>query len=240
MMQMWVLLASFFLILLAITAINTRVNGGFKVETSWIATALSPTVIWLLATGQLAELGGFGLTFKLREATAKPYSLSLEGRKIESGPVSMDEKGGIGKIDEFIQRRVAAMVLQIGRKGYYSNWAIQEYLQRLTQYDFFRYVVFTGSNGRFQGLVSARSLLDRLQKQNLDLVGMIEGGSISGLDEVITAFVSTNSNKREALKKMDDQNLTELPVVNEAGQFIGITGRDKLISSVVLDLITQL
>ena len=65
---MWVLIASFFLILRVLILINAQVNGAFKVETSWIAVALSPTIIWLLTTGQLAELSGFGFAFKLREA----------------------------------------------------------------------------------------------------------------------------------------------------------------------------
>lgn len=43
------------------------------------AIALSPAIIWLLATGQLTEFKGLGVEFKLREAAAKTFSLELEG-----------------------------------------------------------------------------------------------------------------------------------------------------------------
>lgn len=109
---MWALIASFFLILLVLVLINAKVNGGFKVETSWIAVALSPTIIWLLTTGQLAELSGFGFAFKLREASAKPFSLSLEGAKIEPALVPLGEKGGMAMLQELEQRRIAALTLQ--------------------------------------------------------------------------------------------------------------------------------
>lgn len=44
-MRLWLLIFSFFAILLVITLINARINGGFKIETTWIAIALAPTII---------------------------------------------------------------------------------------------------------------------------------------------------------------------------------------------------
>lgn len=99
-MRIWLLVASFFLILLVLIIINARVNGGFKIGSSWIAIALSPAVIWLLATGQLSEFSGFGLAFKLKEASAKPFSLTLEGDRIEPASVPIKEKEGIAMIPE--------------------------------------------------------------------------------------------------------------------------------------------
>lgn len=145
----------FFAILLLLIYINAKVNGGFKIETSWIAIALSPIVIWMVVSGQVAEFGGFGLNFKLKEASAKPFSLNLEGDKIEPVGVTMGAKEGIEMIPNLVQRQVAAMALQVGRTGYYANWAIQEYLQKLTQHSFFKYVVFIDGAGKFRGMMWA-------------------------------------------------------------------------------------
>lgn len=238
-MEMWMLVAAFFLILLALIAINAKVNGGFKIETSWVAMALSPAVIWLLATGQLAEFSGFGVGFKLREASAKPFSLTLEGSKIEPAPLTLGEKAGIAEIPELVRRRVAALTLQLGRRGYYYGPAIRQYLEELTRYDFFRYCVFTGADGKFRALVPAKILLDQIRWQNVDIVKVIEEGSVNLLDGLVTASVAVTNNKRDALKKMDDNNLAELPVVNEAGRFVGIIDRDKLTSSILLELVTR-
>ncbi len=156
---MWILVGAFFLILLGLVLVHARVNGGFKIETSWVAIALSPAVIWLLATGQMAEFSGFGLAFKLREASAKTVSLKLDGSKIEPVAITVDEKRGVGNIPELVQKRVVALRLELGRRGYYAASAIQEYLEQLTRYDFFRYVVFAGGDGKFRGLVPAKTLL---------------------------------------------------------------------------------
>jgi CBS domain-containing protein len=56
---------------------------------------------------------------------------------------------------------------------------------------------------------------------------------------VVTASVPVGSSKRTALKIMNEQKLAELPVVNEAGQFVGIVDQDKLTSSILVDLVAQ-
>lgn len=239
MMWTWGLIGAFFVILLALIVTHAKVNGGFKGETSWVAIALSPAVVYLLATGQLQEFGGFGLQFKLREASAKPVSLRLEGSKIEPIPVTLGEKGGTADIPELVRRRVAALTFQVGRRGYYYGPAIRQYLEELNQYEFFRYCVFTGPDGKFRGLVPARSLLEQLRRQSLDVVRVIEDGAVNLIDSLVTVTLAANSNKREALKKMDEHNLAELPVVDEAGRFIGVIERDKLTNSILLELVAK-
>jgi CBS-domain-containing membrane protein len=51
--------------------------------------------------------------------------------------------------------------------------------------------------------------------------------------------VPVGSSKRTALKIMNEQKLAELPVMNEAGQFVEIVDQDKLTSSILLDLVAQ-
>ena len=236
-MVMWILVGAFFLILLALVTVHAKVNGGFKVETSWIAIALSPVMIWLLATGQLTEFSGFGLGFKLREASAKQFSLNLEGSKIDPLPLKLGAKEGVHRIPRLVKARVSALTFELGRRGYYYGPAIRKYLDELTKYDFFRYVVFTNWAGEFRGLVPARTLLDQLRAGNIDLVGIIEEGAIDRLSGLVTGSVRKTSNKREALKMMEEKNLAELPVVNEDKRFVGIVERDKLTSSILLDLV---
>ena len=173
-MILWILIASFSVIILGLIIINTKVNGGFKIEASWIAIALAPAVIWLLATGQLSGFTGFGIEFKLKEASAKPFSLSLEGDKIKPAFVSLGEKGGIGNIPELIRNRVAALALQLNRRNYYANWAIRQYLEELTQHDFFRYVVFIGTDGEFRGITQPDHLLNQMRNLLLLLFSMTQ------------------------------------------------------------------
>ncbi|MGR9044558.1 MAG: CBS domain-containing protein [Gammaproteobacteria bacterium] len=238
-MRLWILIASFFGLLFLITFIDAKINGGFKIETTWVAIALAPTLIWLLSSGQLAELSGFGVAFKLREAIARPFSLNLDGLKIEPEVLPANEKEGISEIPKFIEKRVTAMTLQVGRRGYYFGPAIMEYLDRLTRYDFFRYVVFIDGAGKFIGLVPARTFYDQLRTQNIDIVSVIEQGDIKILNGLVTNTVSNSNNKREVLEKMAKGNVAELPVVDDENRFIGIIDRDKLTSSIVLALVAE-
>ncbi|WP_305909479.1 CBS domain-containing protein [Methylomarinum sp. Ch1-1] len=238
-MRLWLLLLSFFGILLLITLLNARINGGFKIESSWIAIALAPTIIWLLSSGQLAELSGFGVAFKLREAVARPFSLKIHGSKITPEVLSSDEKGSYDAIQNFIRNRIPAMTLQLGRKGYYYGPVIMEYLKQLTQHDFFRYVVFIDDAGKFSALVSARPFYEQLRANKVDIVNLIETNDLEPIKGLISSAISSDSNKREVLEKMAHKNLSELPVIDEDGYFIGIIDRDKLTSSIVLDLVAE-
>ncbi|WP_031434000.1 CBS domain-containing protein [Methylomarinum vadi] len=238
-MILGLLIFSFFAILFVITLLNARINGGFKIETSWIAIALAPTVIWLLSSGQLAELSGFGVAFKLREAVARPFSLKVHGSKITPEVLPTDEKAGLAAIPGFIENRIPAMTLQLNRRNYYDRAALMEYLRRLTQHDFFRFVVFVDQTGKFKALIHAKSFYQQLRAHQLDIVTMLESANLSPLKDLISSSISSDSNKREVLEKMAHENLSELPVTDEDGHFTGIIELDKLTSSIVLDLVTE-
>ena len=90
---------------------------------------------------------------------------------------------------------MAAFRLELGRRGYYAASAIREYLEQLTRYGFFKYVVFVGGDGKFRGLVPAKMLLDQMRRGNFDVVRVIEDGSLNLVDGVVTATVASNSNK---------------------------------------------
>jgi len=52
--------------------------------------------------------------------------------------------------------------------------------------------------------------------------------------------VQKASNERDALKMMEEKNLAELPAVNEDKHFVGIVERDKLTSSILLDVVARI
>ncbi len=236
----WLLSGSFFVILGALIAINALVNGRFAIETSWIAVALSPVIIWLVVTGQLTEFSGFGLGFKLREASTKPFVMDRDGESIEPAEIPVGDKGALDMIPELVERRIAALTLQLGRQNYYNDWAISEYLERLCSHDFFRYVVFVDAKGNFHGLAQGRDLLVRMREEQLELVAKLESSDIIALPGVVVETIRSGSNKRDALLKMYEHGIGDLPVVDESGRFVGVVNRDKLTSSILLRLVAQL
>jgi len=229
----------FFVILVIIIFINYRINHEFKIDMSWLALGLTPVVIWLLSTQQLSEFSGFGLAFKLKAATLKPVSLKVDGNFINPEKIIIQEKGGTGKIEEFKRNRVAALTLEVGKKGYYLNHAIEEYLEELTPYSFFKYVLFKNKSGEFYGIIPGIKLLEQLQTKNLDLVQRIESGEISKIPGLSTISVQRGTSKQKSLQLMDSNGLSELPVVDESQSFIGVVERNKITSSIVVQLVSS-
>lgn len=238
-MKIWSFIVLFFLILVVIALINYKINNEFRIESSWLALALAPVIIWLLTTQQLSEFSGFGLAFKLNEVTSTPVSLRVDGSAITPEQISREEKGGLGKIESFKRNRVAALTIEVGRRGYYTNYAIAEYLEELTPFTFFKYVLFVNKSGEFLGIISGIKLLEELRNESINLVKLIESSDISGINGISTISVPSGSSKQISLQLMDSHGLSELPVVNEFKSFIGVVERDKITSSIVAQLVSS-
>ena len=162
------LVASFFLILVVLIVVNVKVNGEFKIETSWIAIALFPAVIWLITSGQLAQFSGFGLEFSLKQASDNPFTLDLDGDKINPTFKDVGVKGGAGKIPALINQRITALAFVLKNEKYnYDNEIIRAYLEQLTQHNFFKYAVFLNADTSFHGLMPARDLLKKMSQHDL-------------------------------------------------------------------------
>lgn len=238
-MTIWIFVALFVVILLGLVVTNYKLNKEFKIDTSWMALGLAPVVIWLLTTQQLSEFSGFGLAFKLKEATAKPVSMKFDGNLIKPEHISADAKGGLSKIRDFLKNKTSAITLTVGRTGYYGNWAIEEYLKELTPHPFFKYVLFMKESGEFAGIIDAGQLLHEMQNNRLDVVMYIENGNVSSIPGIRLKSIPTGSSKEKSLQVMDQEGLSELPVVDEQGHFIGIVERDKITSSIVAQLVSS-
>ena len=238
-MEIWIFIILFFLILVGLAFINYRVNREFKIETSWLALALTPVLIWLLTTQQLAEFSGFGLAFKLKEVTSTAVSLQIDGNQIKPEQISRDTKEGLGKIEKFKRNRVAAIKFELGRKGYYLNSAIERYLRELTPLSFFKYVLFESKSGEFKGIISGTKLLEEMRSGRINLVKLIESGDISTINDISTTAIATGSSKQKSLQLMDKYGLSELPVVDDSNVFVGVVERGKITSSIVAQLVSS-
>lgn len=69
---------------------------------------------------------------------------------------------------------------------------------------------------------------------------IIEGGAVERLPGLIKAFVPESSDKKDALEMMERARVSQLPVVDPEERFVGILERDKLTSSILLQLVPEL
>jgi hypothetical protein len=71
-------------------------------------------------------------------------------------------KGGIAEIPEMVRQRVQGLDFMLNFGGY-DQTILKTYLETLTRYDFFRYIILLKPNKSLFGMLDARSLLAVLQ-----------------------------------------------------------------------------
>jgi CBS domain-containing protein len=218
-------------------------------ETNWILIAILPVLFWLFFSGRIASFKAFGV--ELKSAIRK---ISNEGittddltaaNRIDFEPISADPKADVAKVQEYKQRRVAALSFELRRTGYYDPYVIQKYLDALVEHRYFKWVIFQEADGRFKGLVPAPSLrtfgqLSWAASTGYDaIVSMIERGEIGELPGVVTAETALRytDTKKEAVDSFSRSDHEDLPVIDGRGRFVGVLNRGRLLSSIMASIL---
>lgn len=156
--------AVFVLLLAALVALRVRSGNTIDIRSSDIVLALLPVAFWLLLTGQVQEFG-FGelkITAAIKKAAKEPVNKQVVAAlPIEA--LRTSPKGGQPEIQKAINDKSQAISFRLGTGGYYTAAAITEYLDRLIQYPYLRYLVLNKEDGKFFGLVDARQLASVLR-----------------------------------------------------------------------------
>ena len=133
----------------------------------------------------------------------------------------------------------------------YQAVDLQQYLETLSKYPFFRFVVFLKSNQTLFGMIDARKLAALLQdpQSGLDFArfaALINRGDDQARLAELPGFVpagadvTRQSDKRKVLEKMEERGAEWLPVQTPEGRFEGIVDRSRLTASLILDVTNQL
>ena len=167
-------------------------------------------------------------------------------------PVEVALKGGVSEIPELVGRQVEALEFVLG-SGFYEFGALREYLETLSKYPFFRFVVFLNPDQTLFGMIDARKLSAILQdpRSELSFDGFAMLVNSQAKDDwtkfaslpgfvPADASVTRQSDKREVLAKMEERGTDWLPVQTPEGRFEGIVDRSRLTASLILDVTNQL
>jgi hypothetical protein len=150
-----------FLAMLALIVFITSISTDFaKLEPIHVFVALVPFIVLLVVSGRLGEVTApGGISFKMRDEVRKPVLPEATGMELEVDPAITMEKGAIPAIqDRIAQNPPTALSLKVQWSGYYSEFAIRQYLEELRQYPGFRNILFTDKEGRFKGLMRAQRI----------------------------------------------------------------------------------
>jgi hypothetical protein len=250
------------LVLVTVVGVRTYTDGKIEVKLTDAAIAIIAAGLMLFMTGRISKLvvGSSGVTVEttrdiILAASAQPISKQVSSLPSATLPVvNVDAalKGGVGDIPMLVRREVPALEFVLGNSGYIGS-AIQQYLETLVRYPFFRFVVILKSDRSLFGMIDGRRMLGILQdpNSNLHFDTFARALSQGGADEQATltklpgfipvsAAVTRNSDKTDALEKMEKLGSDWLPVVGDNNKFDGVVERSRLTASLILDVTNQL
>jgi hypothetical protein len=243
-------------VLVIVVAVRSKSGGHIQVKLpdAIIAAIAAALTMFLIDPTQFAEIGigAGGVTVKRVIVAAVQQKVAKQVTPLPVPPLAEAEKGSLGAIPDLVQHQVEALEFFLER-GVYNGPAIQQYLQTLTKYPFLRFVVFHNPNNTFFGMIDARKLLALLENQRNDLAfanlaNLINRGSLDDRAQLakLPGFVpaadavTSNTNKRDVLLKMDEKNTDWLPVLTSDGNLQGIVDRSRLLASLIIDIANEL
>jgi hypothetical protein len=206
---------------------------GFTIEPTWIAVALLPAIIWLLFSDRLSGFTGFGVEVRLQTASKERLSLSPDSR-ILPRKIPPKEKGGEEEIPSFRQQKIAALDFELG-SGRYNNELTLRYLEEVPS---LKHIIFTDAADRFLAIAPASSLYSFMKYvRDFDFALTIKESKLPDISGLQTNFLEESDTRAEALSKMSATS--ELAVVNQDREFIGLVSRDAVLRDLIVEALQQ-
>jgi hypothetical protein len=250
------------LVLIAVVGVRTYTDGKIEVKLTDAAIAIIAAGLMLFMTGRISKLGisSSGVTVEttreiILAASAQPIANQVSKVSSTALPVvnvDVALKGGVGDIPALVRREAPALEFVLGNNGY-VGLAIQQYLETLVKYPFFRFVVILKNDKSLFGMIDGRKMLGILQDPNSELRfdtfaralnqgGAAEQAMLTKLPGFlpVSAAVTRSSDKTDALEKMEKVGSDWLPVVGENSKFDGLVERSRVTASLILDVTNQL
>jgi CBS domain-containing protein len=211
-----------------------------------IALVLLPLVVYLISSGKLAEFKApGGIEIKFVEAAKEPVTsvsetISYEDLEIVAKASVTDLlKSKAGEID---QSRPVVMTVTIAGNGHYTIHDLKQYLDVLSQFRNFKFVVFLDRDKRFVACMQAWALKQLVTLPNVadEFIGLVNAGNQVGVlryPGVVKKTISPASTNFDALREMQDHNIESLIVVDEQKMLRGVVERYQVLSRLMLSLV---
>ena len=240
-----VAIGGFIFIIALLVTLRVILGSKFEIKTTDIILALIPIIIWLFLSGKISELTIGDLTVKMAIQKASKAPIKAQVTELPVETVLVEAKEGVELIPHLVMKKTQALGFRLGTTGYWGP-AIGTYLQSLTQYPFFQYIVINDADGRFFGLADAHQLEATIRDPRgaFDVQSFAEWLNHSNREQLqkLPGFISSanaikvNTDKRSALELMEKLDVRTFPVIDDSGKFVGIVDRSKLTASILLEM----
>lgn len=221
---------------------------GIRTEGVIASIVFVPLISYLLFSGVLKSFKYGSLEATLSDSVSDVIDFKND-EKIES---SVEDSMIIEKlgIDELKRRlpgldnsQFIILTLTIGKGEYYTPQALKIYLETLSSFSSFKFVVFIDVNKKFVAYLPVNKVIKLLNNVSLgnEFVSFINQGDLYKLNLFSLNIETVNTETRiiDSLKEMFNKNLDSLVVIDSARNVAGIVERDYLVGKLLLSTVTR-
>lgn len=229
--------------LIVIVVIKNTLLPVETIDAPIIFLAILPLIIYLVTSGKLLEFKGGGFEFKFNNASNAEISFKSEELAFADEGVII--KGDLERLKVTILPEIAkkpvSSISVIPGTGYYEYKASKVYLEELTKFDFFKYVLFIDYDKTFKGYIHARNLLAQLLDEvgGREIIDKINSGDIKSIPGFRKESVLDQTSNKDALKEMEKLGITDIAVVDKDMKFKGFTNQVIIASRIINNLMTK-
>lgn len=213
----------------------------------FVSLLLIPIIVYLVVSGRVKELRAGEVTAAFKDIAER--SVDIVSRPITDAAVddmrfvaNIVKKRGLGELRTRIpgldESKPIILTLPLGKAGYLDRETLQRYMQLLSQFPSFKFVVIQDRSGELVAYVTARTMQTILASERLgeELVRTINEGNTQQLMRypgILSRTTTTKTSNIDALKEMVAQDLDAL-VVTENHKVKGVIEREQIISRLIL------
>jgi hypothetical protein len=216
---------------------------AFEGDAVYVALLVIPFAAYAVLSGRVAEVkgpGGWEARFaEVATATVDPSSETLPVEELQvvakmgTDALSMMQE----RIDE---SEPIVMTMRVGGTRY-SPRAVRLYLDTLSHFPNFKFVVFLDGWDRVLGYMPQWALKALLADPQLGrrFLGDLTAGRVKSLlmfPGIVRKTISENEPNSRALQEMEEQNLEALVVTDETRLLKGVVEREQVLSRMMLAL----
>jgi CBS domain-containing protein len=196
----------------------------------WLFVSILPILIALFVGGYITEFEGFGV--KLKSILKAPVTTSVELKAADAlADIPYDEKRSMMYLENMsIEKALSIkwLIFEFGKRNYYSIDAIQRYLEKMPNIEFFE--VRTGK-GQFVCYIPIKYFRDGENIRTgfngdkiYQFVAALEKGNVlerySGI--AITLVVKSDDSLVHVLKTLRSEQADMAAVVSNNGRYLGV------------------
>lgn len=240
-----IIISIIFLVLVIFVVLFLSKYIGTIGDTVIITILLLPILIYLIFSGRLSGLKAGDLEAKFVDITVQSIEIASETITPSVNDMVIVKKQGarelLKNIPELNKSKPIILTLILGTSTsyFYESWF--KYMEALSQFNTFKFVVFLDKDKKFIAFITSRAILQILRIESLgnEFINTLNDNKIQELKlfpGIVSTTISTMSTNIEALSEMTKQNLDALIVIDKNLKLEGVVEREQLLSKLILGM----